>query len=77
MTLGKDGSYKSVLSGQYVQTRKGTYSYNKSQNLFVTNIEASKENGAYTETLIVQTLTSTTLVLLYKDGDVEGYYTRK
>lgn len=34
-------------------------------------------NGAYKQTFIVQTLSASTLVLLYTDGDVEGYYTRK
>lgn len=35
------------------------------------------KNSAYRITYIVQTLTSSTLVLLDTDGDVKGYYTRK
>lgn len=76
LTLGKDGSYRlDSTDGQY---RVGTYSYNPSTSLMVINVKAVPGmNGAYQQTLIVQTLTSTTLVLMYTDGDVEGYYTRK
>ena len=35
------------------------------------------KNRDYKTTFIVQTLTSSTLVLLDTDGDVKGYYTRK
>lgn len=78
MTLGKDGSYLSEYNGSYPQVRRGSYTYNPDQKLIVINVIAvAGSNGAYTETLIVQTLTSNTLVLLYTDGDVEGYYTRQ
>lgn len=78
LTFGRDGSYSATTYGTFTQYRKGTYSYNSSQSLLVINVSAvAGENGAYRETFIVQTLNSTTLVLLYTDGDVEGYYTRK
>lgn len=82
MQLGSNGSYYSYYgsdpTGSDSQYRKGTYSYNPSQNLLVVNIAAvTNHNSAYTQTYIVQTLTKTTLVLLYTDGDVKGYYTRK
>ena len=78
MTLGKDGSYLSEYRGNYPQVRKGTYSYNPTQKLMVIHVMAvAGSNGAYSDTFIVQTLTETTLVLLYTDGDVEGYYIRQ
>ena len=82
LQLGRNGSYYSYLgsnpTGSESQYRKGTYSYNLSLKLMVVNIEAvANHNSSYTNTYIVQTLTENTLVLLYKDGDVEGYYTRK
>lgn len=83
MILGKDGSYYSYLgkdkTGPNSQYRKGTYSYNSAQGLFVENIVegGDMKPGGYQRTLIVQTLTSNTLVLLYLEGDVQGYYTRK
>lgn len=78
--FGSDGSYNLTDNSvpSITQYRKGTYSYNTSQNLLTINVQAvTGQNGAYQQTYIVQTLTSTTLVLLYIDGDVEGYYTRK
>lgn len=78
MKLGSDGSYYSTINTSIPQYRKGSYSYNSSQGLMTVNVEAVKgQNGAYQDTYIVQTLTETTLVLLYTDGDVEGYYTRE
>ena len=82
MQLGRDGSYYSYYgsspTGSASQYRKGSYSYNQSMKLMTVNIVAvPNHNNAYQNTYIVQTLTSTTLVLLYTDGDVEGYYTRK
>ena len=76
LTLGSDGSYKeSWTDGQY---RVGVYSYNASQKLLSVSIkEVPGMNSAYQQTYIVQTLTSSTLVLLYTYGDVKGYYTRK
>lgn len=77
LTLGSDGSYYSSVSTP-PQSRKGTYSYNPDQKLLTVNVVAvAGQNGAYKQTYIVQTLTSSTLVLLYTDGDVEGYYTRQ
>lgn len=80
VTFGSDGSYNLVDTSvpNIPQYRKGTYSYNETQKLLVVNVVAVQgQNGAYQQTFIVQTLTATTLVLLYTDGDVEGYYTRK
>lgn len=79
MVLGSDGSYNmSNTSMSTTQYRKGTYSYNPSLGLMTINIVAVPgKNNAYQDTFIVQTLTATTLVLIYPDGDVEGYYTRK
>lgn len=81
MELGSGGSYYSYYgsdrTGSESQYRKGTYSYNASQGLMTINIVAvPNHNNAYQETFIVQTLTSSTLVLIYTDGSVEGYYTR-
>lgn len=74
LTLGRDGSYREEGYGQY---RIGTYSYNPANSLMTVNVKAiAGMNSAYQQTYIVQTLTSTTLVLLYTDGDVKGYYTR-
>lgn len=82
LTFGKDGSYKvtniTVLdSGKITTKQNGTYSFNSNSGLLVVNVSEGKDNIAYQRTYIVQTLTSTTLVLLYTDGDVNGYYTRK
>lgn len=78
MKLGNNGSYRMDLNDKYGQYREGSYSYNASTSLLSINIKAVQgQNSAYQQTLIVQTLTSTTLVLLYTDGDVEGYYTRQ
>lgn len=80
MVLGSDGSYNltdTSIPG-LPQYRRGTYSYNSSQQLLSINIVAVEgENNAYQNVFIVQTLTESTLVLLYTDGDVEGYYTRR
>lgn len=80
LVLGSDGSYnlKNTSIPGLPQYRKGTYSYNASQQLLSINVVAVEgENSAYQKTYIVQTLTESTLVLLYMDGDVEGYYTRR
>ncbi len=80
MILGGDGSYNltDTSFSDLIQRRKGTYSYNPSQGLLTVNVIAiAGHNNAYQQTYIVQTLTATTLVLLYTDGDVEGYYTRQ
>lgn len=79
LILGSDGSYtlidKSIPS--HTQYRRGSYSYNSTLGLLIIDVKAvPNENGAYQQTLIVQTLTKSTLVLLYTDGDVEGYYER-
>lgn len=86
MQLGKDGSYLRTGYSAYTDGkpdfscsdyRKGTYTYNPQQGLLVVSVVAvPNHNGAYSNALIVQTLTATTLVLLYSDGDVEGVYTR-
>ena len=76
ITFGKDGSYRE--DGSLGQYRIGTYSYNPSLQLLTVNVKAIEGmNSAYQTTYIVQTLSSTTLVLLYTDGDVKGFYTRK
>jgi len=75
LTFGKDGSYRE--DGSLGQYRIGSYSYNPSTQLLAVNIKAIEGmNSAYQQTYIVQTLSSATLVLLYTDGDVKGYYTR-
>lgn len=80
MVLGSDGSYNltdTSIPG-LPQYRRGTYSYNPSQQLLSINVVAIEgENSAYQNVFIVQTLTESTLVLLYTDGNVEGYYTRR
>ncbi|MGN0223677.1 MAG: hypothetical protein ACI4AM_06595 [Muribaculaceae bacterium] len=76
LTLGKDGSYRE--DGSLGQYRIGTYSYNANAATVVVDIKAiAGNNSAYQNTYFVQTLTSTTLVLLYPDGDVKGCFTRK
>lgn len=79
MVLGSDGSYNLTDTSydSITQYRRGTYSYNSKQGLLTITVVASGQNNAYQQTYIVQTLTATTLVLLYTDGDVQGYYTRK
>lgn len=76
VTFGTDGSYREDnYDGQY---RRGSYSYNSNSNILVVDVKAiAGNNGAYQSTYLVQTLTSSILVLLYPDGDVKGYYTRK
>lgn len=76
VTFGSDGSYRE--DGNDGQYRVGTYSYNPNSTILVVNVKAiAGNNGSYQSTYIVQTLTSSTLVLLYSDGDVKGYFTRK
>lgn len=76
LTFNKDGSYRE--DGSLGQYRIGTYSYNSSSSLLVVNIKAiAGMNSAYQTTYIVQTLSSRNLVLMYTDGDVKGFYTRK
>lgn len=80
LELGKSGSYHEYDdNGDQYSHREGSYSYNADQSLMIVNIPASSKNGnqAYSQTYIVYTLTKTTLVLLYTDGDTKGYYTRK
>lgn len=79
MELGSDGSYNMTnTSMNKTQYRKGTYSYNPNLGLMTINVVAVPgKNNAYQDTYIVQTLTATTLVLIYPDGEVEGYYTRR
>ena len=74
LTLGKDGSYRE--DGSLGQYRIGTYSYNHNTSIMTVKVEAiAGMNSAYSTNYIVQTLSATTLVLLYTDGDVKGYYT--
>lgn len=76
LKLGKDNSYRE--DGPLGQYRIGTFSYNPNTSLMVVNIQAIEGmNNAYQNTYIVQTLNATTLVLLYKDGDTKGFYTRQ
>lgn len=67
----KNGNFSSEIETTPVQLRTGIYSYNPTLgNLVINTSESSRE--VYN----VQTLNATTLVLLYTDGDVEGFYTR-
>ncbi len=78
ITFGKDGSYREDSPNSMGQYRIGSYSYSPSTKLLVVNIRAIEGmNNAYQNTYIVQTLNATTLVLLYKDGDTKGFYTRE
>lgn len=75
ITFGKDGSYRE--DGNDGQYRIGTYSYNSNTSTVVVSVKAiAGNNNAYQNTYFIQTLTSSTLVLLYTDGDVKGYFTR-
>ncbi|MGM9861093.1 MAG: hypothetical protein ACI30W_00710 [Muribaculaceae bacterium] len=76
LTFGSDGSYRE--DGSLGQYRIGTYSYSAASSLlFVDVVAIEGMNSAYRQTYVVQTLTSSTLVLLYTEGDVKGRYTRK
>lgn len=78
MILGSNGSYSSTIKDSYgTRDRNGTYSYNPTQGTMVVNVKAGAYNNPYQQTYIVQTLTAKNLVLMYTDGDIEGYYTRK
>lgn len=80
VTFGSDGSYNLTDTSipSITQYRHGTYTYDSKLGIVTVDVEAVEgQNGAYQQIYIVQTLTATTLVLLYVDGDVEGYYTRK
>lgn len=79
VTFSKNGDYRyENTSGGFYQYRKGSYTYNKKQNLLVVNIDAvSGNNGAYTDKYLVQTLTSSTLVLINMDSGSTYYYTKK
>lgn len=58
------------------QHRYGTYSYDKTTQTIIVSIrEVSGNNGAYTQTYFVQSLTSSTLalVLLYDDGTTQSF----
>lgn len=79
MKLGEDGSYYSYIDpdpysadGQY---RKGSYSYDETTKTMVIDIYAiPNHNNASTRTYYVQTLTSSTLVLLdLSNGEAYSY----
>ena len=79
MELGKDGSYY-AYDPRFPEDgyRKGTYTYNSSQKLMSVSIVAVPgQNSAYKRTYLVQTLTSTTLVLIETQYGDTHYYTRK
>ena len=67
----KNGNFSSEIETTPVQQRTGTYSYNPTLGNIVINTSESSR-----EIYNIQTLNATTLVLLYTDGDVEGFYTR-
>lgn len=71
LRLGSDGSWYSVYdkNGKYEQIRKGTYSYDATSRTIIVSIQAGSGNNAYTMTIFVQTLTSTTLAMV---GDTFG-----
>ena len=67
----KNGNFSSEIETAPVQQRTGTYSYNPTLGNLVINTSESSREVYY-----VQTLNATTLVLLYTNGDFEGFYTR-
>ena len=79
VTFSKNGDYRyENTSGGFYQYRKGRYTYNKKQNLLVVNIDAvAGNNGAYTDTYLVQTLNSSSLVLIDVETGSTYYYTKK
>lgn len=77
LVFKKDGSYYRSSGANDPTPQSGTYSYNPAQSTLVVNVKATDWNNAYQRTYVVQTLTATTLVLMYTDGDVMGYFTRK
>ena len=78
LVFGRDASYqRNFHNGLYIETRKGSYSYNDATKILVINIKAvTGSNGAYTQTYIVHTLDVTKLVLIDTDGE-SYYYNRK
>lgn len=76
ITFGQNSSYRE--DGMFGQYRTGTYVYNPATSMLFVDIKAVPGmNSAYQNSYIVQSLTKTTLVLSYTDGDIKGYYTRK
>ena len=67
----KNGNFSSEIETTPVQQCTGTYSYNPTLGNLVINISESSR-----EVYNVLTLNATILVLLYTNGDVEGFYTR-
>lgn len=76
LTFSRDGSYREDAS--YGQYRIGTYSYSPETSLLAINVKAIPGmNSAYKDIYVVQTLSATTLVLMYTDGSIKGYFTRQ
>ena len=66
LTIGKDGSwYEKSIDSYSTQYRKGTYTYDPVSRTIIVSIQAIKGNNyAYSMTIYVQTLTSTTLSMV-------------
>lgn len=66
LTIGSNGSWYSVYdkNGRFEQIRKGTYSYDATSRTIIVSIQSGSGNGAYTMTIFVQSLTSTTLAMV-------------
>lgn len=78
MKLGEDGSYYSYIDPDpysYLTYREGSYSYDETTKTMVIDIYAiPNHNSASTRTYYVQTLTSSTLVLLdLSNGEAYSY----
>lgn len=66
LTIGKSGSWMWMSRGSYgTSYRKGTYTFDPESRTIIVDIQAVEgENGAYVETIFVQTLTSATLSII-------------
>lgn len=64
--IGKDGSWNETSIDSFgTQYRKGTYTYDPASRTIIVSIQAKQgNNGAYTQTIFVQSLTSTTLSVI-------------
>lgn len=76
MRLGENGSYYSYIDpNPYLTYREGSYSYDETTKTMVIDIYAiPNHNNASTQAYYVQTLTSSTLVLLdLSNGEAYSY----
>lgn len=67
LTIGSNGSWYAVVNknSKWEQIRKGTYTYDASSRTIIVSIQAIPNgNSAYTMTIFVQSLSSSTLSMI-------------